>query len=164
MGSGKSHTGKRLAELLKFDFIDLDDEIESAAGKSISEIFASDGEKVFRRTERDVLRATAGRNRTVIATGGGAPCFHDGINWMNAHGTSVFLDPPLSVLITRLTAGRDHRPLIQAASELQTDIAARLIARRPTYEKAQIHLRPTDPNDDVARLLFVYFNLRPLVP
>lgn len=158
MGSGKSHTGKHLAELLRFDFLDLDAEIERAAGKTISEIFASEGEKTFRQTEHEVLLSTANRRNTVIATGGGAPCFHNGMNWMNAHGTTVFQDPPLSVLITRLTAGREHRPLLQSVSELEADIAARLAARRPTYEKAQIHLRPTDPNTDVARLLFVYLN------
>lgn len=155
MGSGKSFTGRQLAELLHLPFIDLDDRIEAAAGKTISEIFEQDGEPAFRIIERDALRATATED-AVIATGGGAPCFHDGMDWMNTHGATVFLDPPLSVLLPRLEAGRAHRPLLQDAASFAEDIAARLAIRRPVYEKARIHLRPTDPKADVARLLYDY--------
>ena len=154
MGSGKSHTGHRLAALLNVPFVDLDERLETAAGKTISRIFAEDGETAFRELERDLLRATADET-AVIATGGGAPCFHEGMAWMNDNGTTVFLDPPLPVLLARLSAGRDHRPLLQELADFEADIAARLAARRPIYEKAHIHLRPTDPNADVARLLSI---------
>lgn len=158
MASGKSFAGKQLAERLQFDFVDLDAAVERQTGRTIAELFADRGEEAFRRVERDALRATAGRSATVIATGGGAPCFHGGMNWMNAHGTTVFLDPPLAVLLPRLLAGRAHRPLLRSATKLEAEVAARLSARRPVYEKAQIHLRPTDPKAETARLLSVYFS------
>lgn len=155
MGSGKSHTGRQLAEHLGIPFVDLDDRIEARAGKTISRIFADDGEEAFRKIERDELRATA-NERAVVATGGGAPCFYDGMEWMNVQGITVFIDPPLSVLMARLEEGRNHRPLLESAAELEREIAARLAARRLIYEKARIHLRPTDPNTDLARLLHDY--------
>lgn len=156
MGSGKSFTGQRLAELLSIPLIDLDGEIESTAGMTISEIFATEGEKAFRIRERDALRATAETPSAVIATGGGAPCFHAGMDWMNDNGITVFLDPPLAVVLARLEEGRSHRPLLQSPEELEIQVSARLAARRLTYEKARIHLRPTNPNADVARLLHTY--------
>ena len=159
MGSGKSHTGTRLAELLNVPLVDLDDEIETAAGMTIAEIFAAEGEEAFRLRERAALRATTRHPVAIVSTGGGAPCFHDGMRWMNDHGTTVFLDPPPDVLLARLDAGRAHRPLLQAQDDLREQVIARLAARRPVYEKAKIHLRPTDPNADVARLLFDYLTM-----
>lgn len=153
MGAGKSYTGKLLAKLLRVPFIDLDERIESAAGKTISAIFAEDGEEVFREYERQALRACAQLDGGVIATGGGAPCFHDGMDWMNDQGLTVFLDPTLEILFARLASGRSHRPLLEQEQAFQKAAASKLAARRPTYEKAQLQLRITDPNADVARYL-----------
>lgn len=141
MGSGKSHVGSRLAILLGCPFIDLDDEIERRAGKTISRIFAEDGEAVFRQQETEALRATAALPTAVVATGGGAPCFHDNMAWMNANGITIFIDPELEVLLARLEAGRAHRPLLQSAAELKELVTTRLESRRPVYEQAQLHLR-----------------------
>jgi len=153
MGAGKSHDGRRLAELLDLPFHDLDTQIEAAAGKSIKDIFADDGEEYFRQLEKQVLLATADLSPAIIATGGGAPCFHDNMDWMNENGITVFLDPPLSVLVKRLEAGRAHRPLLHKAEELASFVSAKLSARRSFYEKARIHVRPTDDTPDVTRLL-----------
>jgi shikimate kinase/3-dehydroquinate synthase len=70
--TGKSAVGKKVAENLGWDFIDIDDEIASSSGKSISEIFSQDGEKRFRQLEKDILKKACTRNNVVIATGGGA--------------------------------------------------------------------------------------------
>lgn len=157
MGSGKSYTGQRLAELLGLPFIDLDAEIESRAGQTITAIFAERGEAAFRVTERDVLRELAGGEAFVLSTGGGAPCFHDNMRWMNQRGTTVFLDPPVSVLLGRLEAGREQRPLLQNTGELEAFISQKLAFRRPDYEKAAIQLCLADPTADVARLLSARF-------
>ncbi|TXF91730.1 shikimate kinase [Neolewinella aurantiaca] len=153
MGSGKSHTGKLLAERLGLPFIDLDAVIETTAGKTISEIFAEEGESAFRELETSSLRATANDPPGVVSTGGGAPCFNDNMDWMNRHGVTVFLDPPVGVLLQRLETGRDHRPLLQPAQELGAFITRKLASRRPQYEKAQIQLSLADPNAEVERLL-----------
>jgi shikimate kinase len=154
MGSGKSHTGERLAGLLGLPFIDLDAEIEGRTGQTITDIFAGRGEAAFRELERDTLHEVAGQTDAfVLSTGGGAPCFHDNMRWMNEQGTTVFLDPPLSVLLGRLEAGREHRPLLQNTDELATFVTQKLAFRRPDYEKAKIQLCLADPTADVARLL-----------
>lgn len=134
--------------------MDVDERIEATAGKTISEIFAGEGEDYFRGLERDELRKTSTDAPAVIATGGGAPCFHNGMNWMNEHGFTVFLDPTPAVLFSRLEAGRTHRPLLQEARGFQRNILERLAARRPIYEKSQLQLRITDPNAKVARYLY----------
>lgn len=140
MGSGKSYVGSRLATELGLPFIDLDAEIEANAGKPITAIFADDGEAAFRRLETEALRATAAQPAFVLATGGGAPCFHGNMAWMNANGTTVFLDPDLEVLLARLEAGRDHRPVLQSGKELRQLVVEKLAARRPIYEQAAIRL------------------------
>lgn len=140
MGSGKSYVGSRLATELGLPFIDLDTEIEATAGKPITAIFAEDGEAEFRRLETEALRATAARPAFVLATGGGAPCFHNNMDWMNANGTTVFLDPDLEVLLARLEGGRDHRPVLQSGTALRQLVVEKLATRRPIYEQAAICL------------------------
>ena len=153
MGSGKSHSGKRLAALLGLPFIDQDQLVEMRAGQPITEIFSRRGEDHFRRTEASVLRELAQLPRFVLATGGGAPVHHGNMDWMNDHGTTVFLDPPPEILVSRLSTETEHRPLLQQSGNLRDFIEGRLAQRRPFYEKAAIHLRPTYANTDVARLL-----------
>lgn len=157
MASGKSYTGRQLAELLGREFLDLDDAIEQETGTTISELFGTRGEEYFRRLERNALRQTASMSGLVVATGGGAPCFHGGMDWMNATGVTVFLDPSLGVLLERLNAERIHRPLVREAVDLEASVRQRLSARRPVYEKARIHLRPTHPKAATGRLLADYF-------
>ena len=71
MGTGKSTVGRILADLLGWGFTDLDDEIEFREGRSIPDVFSSDGEKYFREREHEALRNVLERSRCVIATGGG---------------------------------------------------------------------------------------------
>jgi shikimate kinase len=153
MGSGKSYTGRRLAELVGLPFIDLDDEIVRRAGNSINSIFARHGEKHFRELERSVLEDLLALPSYVMATGGGTPCYADAIEIMSASGVTVFIDPTVDILLERLERGRHHRPLLQAPVALRTFITDKLTERRPCYEKATYHVRVDDPQDDVARLI-----------
>lgn len=154
MGAGKTYVGRRLAELLDLPFVDLDAQIVDVTGLSINEIFARHGEAAFREMEATALREFAADDAFVMSTGGGAPCFHGNADWMNERGTTVFLAPSLDILVARLEAGRAERPLLQSAAELREFIETKLAARRHFYEKAHIHVRYTDAETDVARLLF----------
>jgi shikimate kinase len=113
-GSGKSRLGRALADHLRIDFIDLDTVIEKVCGKSVSEIFSEKGEAYFRKTESEQLhRLGESMENFVMATGGGSPCFHHGIEFMNRSGRTLFLDAPVSVIADRLTASnKEERPLL----------------------------------------------------
>jgi shikimate kinase len=116
-GSGKTTLGKQLATHLMLDFVDLDSEIEKFEQKAIREIFQQKGEDHFRFVEARLLREWAGgRNNFIMATGGGAPCFLNGIETINEYGVSIFLDVPITVLIERVKENKE-RPLLLAADE-----------------------------------------------
>ena len=156
MGSGKSRAGRKLAPTLQLPFVDLDDRIEAAAGCSISDFFARHGESAFRQLEARCLRQTEAVSGLIVACGGGTPCYHDNMAWMNRAGLTVFLDPPLEVLAERLQRGRAHRPLLKGMADsdtLRTFIREKLDRRRPFYEQAAIQLRPDDENVEAADLI-----------
>src|SRR5690606_30899570 len=145
-GSGKTTLGRQLADRLSIDFVDLDAEIEKEEGKAISEIFASSGHDYFRLVESRLLRTWAASTGSfVMSTGGGAPCFHDGITLINKYGVSIFLDCPVQVLFERVRKNRE-RPLLHTEDE--GGILKRLETMRDErlkcYHQAKIVL--TDPS------------------
>ena len=84
MGAGKTTVGKELAKLAGLSFIDLDYYIEGRYHKAVSQIFAERGEEAFREIERNMLHEVAEFEDVLISTGGGAPCFFDNMEFMNA--------------------------------------------------------------------------------
>lgn len=138
MGCGKSYIGKSLAETMGFDFLDMDAFLEANEGKTIAQIFAEGGESLFRKLEKNYLHATYDFEQTIIATGGGAPCFFDNIDWMNQHGTTIYLKTPVEILVNRLKSETGHRPLLanKSKQELHTFIQNKLADRRKYYEQA----------------------------
>ncbi len=155
MGSGKSYTGKQLAERLSYDFQDLDDAIEAKAGKTIREIFADEGEAHFRQLERQCLQKLGEQPQLVVATGGGAPCFFDNMELMNAAGLTIFLDTSVETLVQRLKPEIAHRPLLAGKSdaELQEFITQKLSERRPFYEQAKVLYHQQSATEAVAEQL-----------
>jgi shikimate kinase len=144
-GSGKTTLGRQLAAKLQVDFVDLDAEIEKREGKIIADIFRDQGEDHFRLLETKLLREWAGSAHSfVMATGGGAPCFHGGIEVINEFGISVFLDCTVNELIERVKRNRE-RPLLLSADEqeLREKLERMREARMSCYQKAKIIL--TDP-------------------
>jgi shikimate kinase len=152
MGSGKTHTGKQLAQKMKHTFLDLDDLIEIEAGMDISTLFQEQGETEFRRIEQKVLHDTSTLEKVVVSTGGGAPCFFDNMRWMNSHGLSIFLDTPPEILARRLMPERAHRPLLNTYNEetLLGFIRSKLEERMYFYRQAGIIYAQKEMAGDVA--------------
>lgn len=159
-GSGKSAVGARLAVLLRLPFVDLDDEIEREAGMTVTQLFAEKGESYFRELESRLLRSWAERPYAfVMATGGGAPCFHSGIDIINTSGASIFLDVPPAVLAGRI-AQQEHRPLVQGGDR-EEKLNALLQQRRPIYETAQHTVVATGAPEDVAERILTWLEGHP---
>ncbi len=149
MGSGKSYWKKRLADKMKTGGYDLDFLIESHEEKTISEIFEEEGEEYFRKSEAKILRWFAEKKSFVLSTGGGTPCFHNNIEWMNQQGVTVWLDEPVAILAERLKTEKDHRPLIRHLSDLELldYLTAKREERLAFYNQSKFHLLPEQIND-----------------
>ena len=136
MGSGKTSTGRPLAERLGYGFVDADAVIEQAAGCSIPEIFERDGEEGFRKLESQVLSAISQRHSLVVATGGGVVTQPE--NWGLLHsGIVIWLDVVSDQLLQRLKADSTVRPLLQT-TDPQAALNALLNKRRPLYAEADL--------------------------
>ena len=140
MGCGKSTMGRAVSVLTGVPFIDLDNYIEQRFHITVKEIFAQRGEDGFRDVERRMLQEVADFEDVIVACGGGTPCFFDNMEYMNSHGTTVFLNTPIDRLHSRLMRGRHKRPLIadKDDEELMTFIKEALAKRMEHYSKAQI--------------------------
>jgi shikimate kinase len=148
-GSGKSTVGQQLAYKLNLPLIDLDAEIEKTEGRLVKEIFATDGEDYFRTVESQVLQNIAGLPQPcVIATGGGAPCFHNGIGIINKAGTSIFLDVSIDELVARVRSDR-NRPLLLAGdlNELRMKLTVLRAKRLKFYEQANVIVNGSEVED-----------------
>jgi len=136
MGSGKTSTGRPLAERLGYGFVDADAVIEQAAGCSIPEIFKRDGEAGFRALESQVLNAISQRHSLVVATGGGVVTQQE--NWGLLHsGIVIWLDVVPEQLMQRLKADSTVRPLLQT-DDPDAALNALLNRRRPLYAEADL--------------------------
>ena len=136
MGSGKTSTGRPLAERLGYGFVDADAVIEQAAGCSIPEIFERDGEAGFRALESQVLNAISQRHSLVVATGGGVVTQPE--NWGPLHsGIVIWLDVIPERLIQRLRADNTVRPLLQIEDPAAA-LNALLNQRRPLYAESDL--------------------------
>ncbi|MBK5921935.1 shikimate kinase [Rhodothalassium salexigens] len=142
MGCGKSTVGRRLARRLALPFVDSDQEVETAAGCPVSEVFERFGEAAFRQGEYKVLARLLDGRRKVIATGGGAFAEPGTRALIRARAVTVWLKADLDTLVAR-TARRDTRPLLRGADPRAT--LARLLDRRtPDYALADIHVVSAD--------------------
>lgn len=141
MGSGKSYWGRKLSEKLGLRFFDLDEQISDHAGKSIVDIFETEGEEKFRLMEKDVLHIlTESHESFVMACGGGSPCYFNNIDYMNRMGTTIWLNTPFDIIYQRLIEEKDKRPLIKEFSpdQLRSFISRKFADRRIYYEQASI--------------------------
>lgn len=152
MGSGKSTIGRRLAQRLDMPFADADDEIERAAGMTISDIFARFGEAHFRDGERRVIERLMTAGPLVLATGGGAFMNDETRALIQRNGLSIWLDADIPTLVERV-ARRSHRPLLKDRdpAEVLRELAA---VRNPIYAEAHIRVSSAaNPHDHTVRAI-----------
>lgn len=139
MGCGKSTKAKQLANLLNCELIDLDSVIVTEQKMSIADYFSAHGEAAFRQLENQTLKSYAYPETCVVATGGGLPCYFDNMDWMNANGTTVFLEMTPPQLVSRLH-NREKRPLLKGMDDEQllAFIIKKLEERNPFYHQARL--------------------------
>ena len=142
MGAGKSAIGRRTAERLKLQFVDADDEIENAAGCSISDIFELHGEQAFRDGERRVIQRLLDGPVKVIATGGGAFMNEATRAAIKACAHSIWLRADFNTLWRRVSR-RNNRPLLKTADP-QGTLRGLIEERYPVYAEADLIVDSTD--------------------
>jgi shikimate kinase len=142
MGSGKTYWGKLWAAANDFSFTDLDEAIEKTESKTVAEIFEIHGEDYFRLLETKMLHSFSNKENIIIACGGGTPCFHENMQWMNEHGTTVYISSTTKRILERVLEEKDKRPLLKKLNnaELLFFIEQKLKEREPFYTQAKIIL------------------------
>jgi shikimate kinase len=132
-GSGKSTIGRRLARALGVDFLDSDAAIETKTGRSIADLFATDGEQEFRRIEEEVIRTALAEHDGVLALGGGA-ITSPGVRDVLVGHTVIYLEINAAEGIRR-TSGNIVRPLL-AGPDPAAKYRALMADRTPLYRRA----------------------------
>lgn len=140
MGCGKSTLGKKIAKKLSYEFVDMDELIEKAEKKTVSQIFEENGEEYFRLKEKELLQTFIGSNQKIISTGGGAPCFINNMELINNLGVSIYIKLSPKALVSRLLNEKGKRPLISQLSneELLQFITDSLSKRELFYNQAMV--------------------------
>jgi shikimate kinase len=148
MGVGKSSVGRRLASALSLPFRDADAEVEAAAGRSVSDIFAELGEPAFREGERRVIARLLEQPPHVLATGGGAFVNPETRRLIKSKAISVWLKADLELLARRV-GRKDTRPLLTGKDPLAV-LRELAETRYPAYAEADITVETGDTAHHVA--------------
>jgi shikimate kinase len=148
MGCGKSTHGKKLAGLLRFHFIDMDIALQQL--NPVNTLLSNkQGEQTFRLMEHEWLISNAAKlHHTVIATGGGAPCFFNNMELMNRSGITVYINMHPASLFHRLAPAKTGRPLIASLpdTELMDFIHSKLLERDQFYRQAHLTVKGENLN------------------
>lgn len=152
MGCGKSSVGRRIASQTGHRFIDTDEVVASHAGRSISRIFAEQGEAHFRDLETAALLELRETTGIVLATGGGIILREENRQALRSIGSIIWLDADPDILFERVSRNK-RRPLLHSGNPRET-FDALLTARRPVYEAAaDFRIDSTGlSHDEVARI------------
>ncbi len=145
MGAGKTSIAQLVAREYGYIYIDTDEEIEKKYGQTISTLFQTKGEATFRQIEADILRSLILTPNTIIATGGGLPCYHSNMQWMNQVGITIYIKQEAAELEKRLVDTWQHRPLLNKIEKngLLGYINDLLEVRKPYYEQAKFAILGT---------------------
>lgn len=158
MGTGKTSAGRLVADQLHFEFLDTDEIIQTKTGRTIADIFAKNGEATFRELERSVVGDLAGRQRTVISTGGGLPASPENLASLKSHALVVWLCASEEKIWERVR-NQSHRPLLHDPDP-QQKIHELLALRKPFYSQADVLIN-TDVRSarEVAQQIVLQFRL-----
>lgn len=145
MGAGKSYWGKQLADHWQLPYYDLDEVIVEAEEMAIADIFANKGEDYFREKESRLLRELSEQDNFLIACGGGTPCFQENMDFMNEHGTTIWINPSLEAMVERLQRKKYKRPLIAdlEGEDLIGFVEKKMAERLPFYQQSR-HIISSD--------------------
>ncbi len=147
MGSGKSYWGKVIAAMIGYRYVDMDELLIQEEGKSINQIFEENGEQYFRDKETEILNTSfLWKDKFVMASGGGLPCFNNNIETLNKQGITIWINEPVEILCQRLLKEKDHRPLIKKLTNegLKTFLEKKLAERTPYYNQANFTVTSED--------------------
>ena len=154
MGCGKSQTGLKLAELLKYKYIDLDSLIEKLAKKSINQIFNDEGEDNFRELETNCLKETIKIPSLVISTGGGIVTKSE--NWgILRQGIIAWIDLDKDIAIERLKNEIEKRPLLQG-NNLNDLYMSIFQSRQNLYSQADLRIKVKKENIEEVAMKIIY--------
>ena len=149
MGAGKTTIGPMVAHRLGWSFVDLDDEIRAAAGRSVAEIFAALGEPAFRDAERAAAARVCTRGQLVLATGGGAFTIPETRRVLQQGALTVWLRCEIETLMRRIPADGSRPLAVNRATILPL-----LVGREPSYALADLTIDTTRTAPaDVARIV-----------
>ena len=137
MAAGKTTIGRHLAELLRFDFVDSDSEVERRAGVDIAWIFDQEGEAGFRDREQRAIDDLTKRQRIVLATGGGAVLRAANRETLRCRGTVVYISATVDQIVDRVGCDR-RRPLLRGGDERER--VATLCRERESLYQAVAHM------------------------
>ncbi|MGH7950381.1 MAG: shikimate kinase [Limisphaerales bacterium] len=138
MGTGKTSVGRLVAEQLRFDYFDTDEIIQSHTGRTIADIFKTDGELAFRALEQKIVEKLASRVKTVISTGGGLVENPKNLASLKTHALVLCLWASPEKIWERVK-NQSHRPLLHDENP-QAKIRELLAAREPFYRQADVLL------------------------
>lgn len=149
MGCGKSSVGRELRRILGCSLTDLDEYTEAREGRSIKEIFSSDGEAAFRSMELSALKEIIGRDdetRSVLSLGGGTLMTPECEAIVRTHTVNFYLSASIDTLMANLEGGTESRPVLASENgeDLRGRIAALMEKREPVYKRAASHVIVTD--------------------
>jgi len=145
-GAGKTYWGQKIAKTYQLDFIDLDTFIEEKENKKIGKLFEEIGEDSFRNKEHDALLEIISNNSkpSVIACGGGTPCFFNNMQLMKSAGATVYLKNDIASILHHLKNEVTKRPLLDKQEDLSNYLNKVLVLRKSYYEQADHILQAKD--------------------
>ena len=154
MASGKSQTGPKLAEFLRYKYIDVDKLIEKIAKKTINEMFQDDGEEEFRVLETNCLKETIKIPSLVVSTGGGIVTKIE--NWgVLRQGIVIWIDTNQEVALKRLKNDIENRPLLHGQDLRQTYMRI-FQTRKSLYSQADLKIEVHNENVEAVAKKIIY--------
>ncbi|HPW67115.1 MAG TPA: shikimate kinase, partial [Salinivirgaceae bacterium] len=137
-----------LARKMRWSFVDTDNIIEKELGITVQEVFDQLGEEWFREYEQKVLTKTTSFQNTIIATGGGTPCFYNNMDTIINNGLCIYLRMPPKEIVSRISQSQKIRPLVYNLTgiKLEKYVEKTLVERETVYLKAHLIADALNPN------------------